>query len=91
MEWRQVVKVLAVTTQVLTAGWLLVIEGRRLRTDEDAAIIATLVLSTLVLVINLAKSLRSIDTELSALEQELEKAELRLKLHNLKAQSQQES
>ena len=91
MDWRQVVKVLAIATQILTAVFLVMILGGGVRNDEDAAIIAVLMLSVLVLVLNLAKPLRPADTELSTLKQELEKAELRLKLHRLNVQSREKT
>lgn len=91
MDWRQVVKVLAVATQVLTAAWFLMMVGERGIKEDTVVFLSVGMLSILVLVLNLAKSLRSGDTELATLEKELEKAELGLKLHSLNAQSQQES
>lgn len=91
MDWRQIVKVLAVATQILTVGWFLIILGER-GINEDAAVsLSVCTLSILVLILNLAKSLLSADPELSTLKQELEKAELRLKLHRLNVHSREET
>ena len=90
MNWRQVVKILAVATQVLTAVWLLYGVGVT-SNDDEIPLLVGLTIALFVLVLNLAKSLRSADTVLPALKSELEKAELRLKLHRLNVQSRGET
>lgn len=90
MDWRLVVKVLAVATQFVLIFWILS-EFNQWAEGIAAVIFSVLLLSALVLVLNLAKSLRSADTELSTLKQELEKAELRLKLHRLNVQSREKT